>query len=104
VRQIARSSHERIDGGGYPDGLAGEEIPIPARITLVADAFDALTSDRPYRRACSIEAAFQELRANSGTQFCPDVLAALERIRNEEPELLAATAPRAMLIAVAGAA
>ena len=104
VRQIARSSHERIDGAGYPDGLAGEEIPLPARITLVADAFDALTSDRPYRSACSIEAAFQELRANSGTQFCPGVLAALEKIQREEPELLAATGPRARLIAVAGAA
>ena len=103
VRQIARSSHERIDGGGYPDGLAGEEIPMPARITLVADAFDALTSDRPYRSACSIDAAFQELSANSGTQFCADVLAALEQIRSGEPELLAAV-PRARLMAVAGAA
>ena len=103
VRQIARSSHERIDGGGYPDGLAGEEIPMPARITLVADAFDALTSDRPYRSACSIDAAFQELSANSGTQFCADVLAALEQIRSAEPELLAAV-PRARLMAVAGAA
>ena len=51
VLQIARSSHERMDGQGYPDGLAGEAIPLPARIVLVADAFDALTTDRPYRRA-----------------------------------------------------
>jgi putative nucleotidyltransferase with HDIG domain len=104
VRQIARSSHERLDGDGYPDRLAGEEIPVPARITLVADAFDALTSDRPYRPACSIETAFRELRSNSGTQFCPRVLDALEQIRNEEPELLAAPGARATLMAVAGAA
>ena len=56
VLQVARSTHERIDGQGYPDGLAGDEIPMPARIVLVADAFDALTSDRPYRAARSVDA------------------------------------------------
>jgi len=105
VRQIARSSHERIDGGGYPDGLAGEDVPVPARITLVADAFDALTSDRPYRRACSVDAALEELTSNAGTQFCPRVIGTLESIRREEPELLrAGGGPRATLVAVAGAA
>jgi putative nucleotidyltransferase with HDIG domain len=89
VRQIARSSHERIDGAGYPDGLAGDEIPLPARIVLVADAFDALTTDRPYRRARHTLAALQEVRANSGTQFCPLVVAALERLFREEPQALA---------------
>jgi HD-GYP domain-containing protein (c-di-GMP phosphodiesterase class II) len=89
VRQIARSSHERIDGAGYPDGLAGDEIPLPARIVLVADAFDALTTDRPYRRARHTLAALQEVRGNSGTQFCPIVVDALERLFREEPQALA---------------
>jgi hypothetical protein len=88
VRQIARSSHERIDGTGYPDRLPGEDIPLPARIVFVADAFDAITSDRPYRRAEGVESALVELRANAGTQFCPRVIAELERIYWDEPELL----------------
>jgi HD-GYP domain-containing protein (c-di-GMP phosphodiesterase class II) len=92
VRQIARSSHERMDGAGYPDGLAGERIPLPARIVLVADALDALTSDRPYRDACPLAAALAELRANAGTQFCPQVVAAAEDLLAREPELLAAAA------------
>ena len=75
VLQIARSSHERMDGQGYPDGLDGEDIPLPARIVLVADAFDALTTDRPYRRARRPKAALEEIRANSGNQFCPRVVA-----------------------------
>jgi hypothetical protein len=88
VLQIARSSHERIDGQGYPDGLAGDDIPMPARIVLVADAFDALTTDRPYRRARRPRAALDEIIANKGTQFCPKVVAALERIYREEPGML----------------
>jgi putative nucleotidyltransferase with HDIG domain len=85
---IARWSHERIDGAGYPDGLAGDEIPLPARIVLVADAFDALTSDRPYRVGRSTEAALEELRAHAGTQFCPRVLRALDELVVEQPLLL----------------
>ena len=73
VRQIVRSSHERIDGKGYPDGLEGEDIPLPARIVLVADAFDALASDRPYRPGRPVAEAMEELRAHVGTQFCPNV-------------------------------
>jgi putative nucleotidyltransferase with HDIG domain len=88
VLEVARSSHERIDGKGYPDGLAGEEIPLHARIVLVADAFDALTTDRPYRHACTARAAMEEIRAYTGTQFCPEVLAALERVYTEKPEIL----------------
>jgi HD-GYP domain-containing protein (c-di-GMP phosphodiesterase class II) len=88
VLQIARSMHERMDGQGYPDGLAGEEIPLPARIVLVADAFDALTTDRPYRRARRPKAALDEIGANAGPQFCPRVVAALERMYEEEPQLL----------------
>ena len=91
VREIARWSHERIDGAGYPDGLAGDAIPLPARIVLVADAFDALTSDRPYRPRRTVAAALEELRSNSGTQFCPRAVGALERVQREEPRLFACT-------------
>ena len=80
-----------MDGAGYPDGLAGEEIPLPARIVLVADAFDALTSDRPYRpRPQRPRAAIEELRAHAGTQFCPRVIEAIEAVYREEPGLLGA--------------
>ncbi|HEX6458705.1 MAG TPA: HD-GYP domain-containing protein [Thermoleophilaceae bacterium] len=78
VRDMARNHHERFDGKGYPDGLKGEEIPLAARILTVADAFDAMTSDRPYRRALSQEVAAAEIRRNAWTQFCPQVVAALE--------------------------
>jgi HD-GYP domain-containing protein (c-di-GMP phosphodiesterase class II) len=88
VRQIARSSHERIDGAGYPDRMKGDQIPMPARIVLVADALDALTTDRPYRRARPLSAALDELRAHSGTQFCPTVVAAVEGLWQDEPEVL----------------
>jgi putative nucleotidyltransferase with HDIG domain len=90
VLQIARSSHERIDGDGYPDGRDGDDIPLPARIVLVADAFDALTSDRPYRRGRSVPAALDELRAHAGTQFCPTVVEAMERLYAAEPGVLGA--------------
>jgi len=89
VLDIARSSHERMDGAGYPDGLAGESIPLPARIVLVADALDALTSDRPYRRARSLHAAMEEIQSHTGTQFCPRVVAALQQVYREEPYVLA---------------
>ena len=88
VLEVARSSHERIDGAGYPDGKAGDDIPLPARITLVADAFDALTSDRPYRLGRSIPDAIEELRTHAGTQFCPVVIEAMERLYAEEPAVL----------------
>jgi HD-GYP domain-containing protein (c-di-GMP phosphodiesterase class II) len=85
VRQCARSSHERIDGAGYPDGLSGEDIPLPARIVLVADALDALTSTRPYRAARPLLGALAEIREHTGTQFCPRVVAALEELWRKEP-------------------
>lgn len=88
VLEIARHSHERMDGGGYPDRLAGEAIPLAARIVLVADAFDALTSDRSYRRARTAAVALAEIRANVGTQFCPCVFAALEQVFREEAHVL----------------
>jgi hypothetical protein len=78
VRQAARWSHERVDGAGYPDGLPGHEIPIAARIVFVADAWDALTSDRPYRPRRTAGEALAEIRRNVGTQFCSTVFGALE--------------------------
>ncbi len=80
VAGLVRSSHERWDGAGYPDGLAAEEIPIGARIVSVCDAFDAMTTDRSYRSAVSAEAALQELQDCAGTQFDPDVVAAFARV------------------------
>jgi HD-GYP domain-containing protein (c-di-GMP phosphodiesterase class II) len=76
---IVRHHHERWDGKGYPDGLKGEQIPLGSRIIAVADTFDAMTSDRPYRRALSIEAAIAEIQRNSGTQFDPKVVDAFIR-------------------------
>ena len=65
--------HERYGKGGYPDGLGGEEIPLAARILAVADAFDAMTSDRPYRKALPVEVAIEEIKKNKGTQFDPKI-------------------------------
>jgi putative nucleotidyltransferase with HDIG domain len=77
VGHIVRSSHEHYDGGGYPDRLAGEEIPIEARIVTCCDAFSAMTTNRAYRPAMSVDDAVAELRACSGTQFDPRVVDAL---------------------------
>jgi len=79
IAGLVRSSHERWDGSGYPDGLAGEEIPLAARIIAVADAWDAMTTDRPYCDGLTHEAALAELEACAGTQFDPAVVAAFER-------------------------
>lgn len=68
--------HELFDGSGYPDGLAGNDIPVASRMLLVTDAFDAMTNDRPYRKALPVAAAIEELKCNSGTQFDPAVVAA----------------------------
>ena len=80
VGRMVRSCHERWDGGGYPDGLTGERIPVAARIVSCCDAFDAMTSDRPYRRARSTEFALGELAAGAGSQFDPAVVAAVAAI------------------------
>ena len=80
VGRIVRSCHERIDGDGYPDGLAGEEIPLIARIVCCCDAFSAMTTDRPYRKARPAEAALEELRRCAGTHFDPQVVEALARV------------------------
>jgi HD-GYP domain-containing protein (c-di-GMP phosphodiesterase class II) len=74
VGAIVRSCHERYDGQGYPDGLAGEAIAVEARIIACCDAFNAMTTDRPYRAALPLEVALQELSANRGTQFDPRVV------------------------------
>jgi diguanylate cyclase (GGDEF)-like protein/putative nucleotidyltransferase with HDIG domain len=75
-----RHHHERFDGGGYPDGLAGDGIPLESRIILVADAFEAMTSDRPYRKAPGADFAIAELRKHAGAQFDPEVVEALCRV------------------------
>jgi two-component system cell cycle response regulator len=75
-----RSSHERFDGAGYPDRLAGEQIPIGARVIAVCDAFEAIVSDRPYRAARSPQQALAELRRCAGEQFDPAVVAAFEAV------------------------
>ena len=86
-RRFIRHHHERWDGKGYPDGLAGEDIPKGARIIAVADSYDAMTSDRPYRRALPHEVALVELRRGAGTQFDPQVVDAfLARERSRQPK------------------
>jgi two-component system cell cycle response regulator len=80
VAGAVRSSHERFDGGGYPDGASGDEIPLVARIVHVCDAFDAIVSTRDYHSARSAQAALEELRRNAGTQFDPAVVTALEEL------------------------
>jgi HD-GYP domain-containing protein (c-di-GMP phosphodiesterase class II) len=77
---VVRHHHERWDGGGYPAGLRGEEIPLWARIFAVIDALDAMTAERPYRPARSYEAALEEIRLHAGTQFDPAVVEALVRL------------------------
>lgn len=79
-RVVARSHHERWDGSGYPDGLRGEQIPLPARIVAVADAFDALTTQRPYKPAWPLSEALEEIARMKGVLFCPTVVGALETL------------------------
>jgi putative nucleotidyltransferase with HDIG domain len=93
VGLIVRYSHEHFDGGGYPDGLAGEAIPLAARIVAVADTYSAMTTRRPYRDAMPHDAAIAELRANAGTQFDPVVVvAALDVMERETSGELGALA------------
>ncbi len=81
--EIARSHHERWDGSGYPDGLKGEVIPLPARVMAVADVYDALISDRPYKRKMSHWEAVQVVDAGSGIIFDPDVIKCFNQIHKE---------------------
>jgi diguanylate cyclase (GGDEF)-like protein len=80
VRSIVRSAHEHYDGGGYPDRLAGTEIPLESRIVLACDAFHAMTTDRPYRKALGVEEARRRLVEASGSQFDPQIVDALLRV------------------------
>ena len=79
IGEIVRSTHERWEGGGYPDGLVGEEIPLAARIICACDAFDAMTRERPYKEAMSDEDALAELSRCAGTQFDARVVAAVQQ-------------------------
>lgn len=88
AREMIKYHHERYDGNGYPEGLRGEKIPFLARILAVADAFDAMTSTRPYRKSLSEENALRELEAHKGTQFDPQIVEAFIRGRKKKKELL----------------
>ena len=97
VARIVRSTHERIDGRGYPDGLSGSAIPLAARIVFASDAFAAMTSDRPYSRAISTADALAELRRCAGSQFDAMVVEALaHRLRARPLSLQKAPHPRAL--------
>ena len=101
VGTIVRSCHERWDGRGYPDGLLGEEIPLPARVVFCCDAYSAMTTNRPYRKAMSREDAVAELHANAGSQFEPRIVDALTRVL-EETEEVAETYSDAVRAVLAG--
>ena len=92
--RVVRSHHERWDGRGYPDGLTGDDVPLAARVFAVADALDAMTSDRPYRRKLKWAAAHDEILAQSGKQFDPSVVDAFREresvLREAQRELAAA--------------
>jgi len=87
VAAIVRAHHEHMDGSGYPDGLRGEEIPLGARIVAVADAYDALTTNRSYRTGCAPIEAIRELLRGAGTQFDPQVVGMLVRLFSVVPHL-----------------
>ena len=96
VGMIVRASHERWDGGGYPDGLAGERIPREATVVAAADAYNAMTTDRSYRRARSAQEAVAEMRACCGTQFSPEVVSALLRVVARSTPDVASAQPTAL--------
>ncbi len=84
--EVIEHHHERFDGTGYPGGLRGDAIPLAARVFSVADSFDAMTSERPYRRALPLERALEEVQRGAGSQFDPDVVGAFLVMIREEPE------------------
>ena len=88
AKAIIRHHHERWDGHGYPDGLTGAETPVLARIMAVSDTYDAITTDRPYRKGHSPQEALEEIIKNSSTQFDPDVVKAFRELFHEQPDRL----------------
>jgi HD-GYP domain-containing protein (c-di-GMP phosphodiesterase class II) len=99
VGEIVRSCHERWDGRGYPDGLKTGEIPLASRIVFACDAYNAMTTDRPYRQALSSDFALEELRKNAGTQFDPHVVEAVVKVVEEgRASLVATDQVRAVLV------
>jgi response regulator RpfG family c-di-GMP phosphodiesterase len=95
IPEVARYHHERVDGHGYPEGLKGDEIPLCAKIATLADSFDAMTTDRPYKRRRTFDEVVEDLRRNSGKQFDPVVVIALCRALLKEA--IGETRPRRML-------
>ena len=91
---LVRAVHERWDGGGYPDGLEGEQIPLPSRVVHACDAWHAMASDRPYREALSVEEVSEELGRNAGRQFDPRVVPALVRVLRDRDLLSGEEAER----------
>jgi len=85
VKEAVLHHHERFDGRGYPAGLKGDEIPLAARVLAVTDAFDAMTSDRPYRKALPPETALRELVRHAGSQFDPDVVDVFLQVLRQQP-------------------
>jgi putative nucleotidyltransferase with HDIG domain len=85
---LIRHHHEKYDGSGYPDGLKDEDIELGARILAVADAFDAMTTDRPHRRAVPVEDALNELQLNRGTHFDPEIVACFQDIVKQNPSIV----------------
>ncbi|RYZ81239.1 MAG: hypothetical protein EOP06_23870, partial [Proteobacteria bacterium] len=83
---IALSHHERFDGTGYPHGLQGEGIPLEGRIVSVVDVFDALTHERPYKKAWTVEAALAEIQKGAGTQFDPHIVESFLKVLSLENE------------------
>jgi HD-GYP domain-containing protein (c-di-GMP phosphodiesterase class II) len=99
VGQIVRSSHEKWDGSGYPDSLRGEQIPVESAIVSCCDAFNAMTTDRSYRAAMSVDEAMEEIQANAGTQFSPAVVDALMGVLKADPLAVGARGPRVAAVA-----
>lgn len=86
LAEIVKYHHERWDGKGYPDGISGEKIPLESRILAMADAFEAMTSERPYKRALNLEEAIEEIKRNKGTQFDPKLAEVMIELIQEESE------------------
>ena len=88
IALYVRHHHERWDGGGYPCGLRGKDIPLGARIIAITDSFDAITSSRPYHCNKSLDSAFEEIEIFAGTQFCPEVSHIFLELKDEIPSIL----------------